>query len=494
MNPVYQFRYFGDGKWSDVTKEEFDRLSGSVTADDMRFRVLYTAPDMWVASNPIKAHEIGFDGPLFDAGRKLYKALNAREGDDEFRDWYDGDNIGHLLTDILNTAQATRAVADTAADAHPIAPLPADMIEARAQGRAEALAMLLQVDPDTFCSEYIVDGGSLPSGDRSEDWDSDKLRGLFRANDTVWSLLQAAQGEYWHNLSLREEAERNYARSKEADPLQRAGVGKPVAWVRKHPNGELSGDWLWNGVIEQVRKESGVWFPLGYLAAPSQQAAADEVAAVEVPTDREQILSEICKRTGFRVSKHALVDEISIFRMRTDDAVMLFSLASTVPRTSNAPIGEAAPVWYVKQIHEGSMPEFNKTDDWSDGPGGGIPLYSGGAAGVVASVHVPLVKGGLEVGEPVIEFARDFESQMDANPGKRFSLFATQPQAAPSELSEHAKIRTVALQLMAQAGFTRSNVAGDIMDSINPRAKNWVECAREIVQAIAAASPNGSGA
>ncbi|MBN3832906.1 hypothetical protein [Burkholderia sp. Ac-20344] len=46
-----------------------------------------------------------------------------------------------------------------------------------------------------------------------------------------------------------------------------ADAQEPVAWVRKHPDtGELSGDWLWNDAIEQCRKDSGVWFPLGFLA------------------------------------------------------------------------------------------------------------------------------------------------------------------------------------------------------------------------------------
>lgn len=54
-----------------------------------------------------------------------------------------------------------------------------------------------------------------------------------------------------------------------------AMAAEAVAWVRKHPDtGELAGDWLWDGVIEQCRKDSGVWFPLGFLDAP-QPAQAD---------------------------------------------------------------------------------------------------------------------------------------------------------------------------------------------------------------------------
>ncbi|KGX08109.1 hypothetical protein Y036_638 [Burkholderia pseudomallei] len=52
-----------------------------------------------------------------------------------------------------------------------------------------------------------------------------------------------------------------------------------VAWVRKHPDTRaLSGDWLWNDAIEQCRKDSGVWFPLGFLGA--RPALPEEPAAI----------------------------------------------------------------------------------------------------------------------------------------------------------------------------------------------------------------------
>ncbi|WP_046427849.1 hypothetical protein [Burkholderia vietnamiensis] len=104
--------------------------------------------------------------------------------------------------------------APTASNRASMVPTPPDVVAARAQGRAEALALLLDIDTDTFCSEYIVDGGSLPSGDRNEGWDASRLKALFRADDTAYSLMQAAEGEYWSNLALREEADRNYALSK----------------------------------------------------------------------------------------------------------------------------------------------------------------------------------------------------------------------------------------------------------------------------------------
>ncbi|MCO8325949.1 hypothetical protein ABEG10_23205 [Burkholderia cenocepacia] len=70
---------------------------------------------------------------------------------------------------------------------------------------------------------------------------------------------------YWH-------VGRKQAELESRSPAMAA---EAVAWVRKHPDtGELAGDWLWDGVIEQCRKDSGVWFPLGFLDAP-QPAQAD---------------------------------------------------------------------------------------------------------------------------------------------------------------------------------------------------------------------------
>ncbi|WP_175768469.1 hypothetical protein [Burkholderia cenocepacia] len=73
-------------------------------------------------------------------------------------------------------------------------------------------------------------------------------------------------------------------------PAQAASpTAEAVAWVRKHPDtGALSGDWLWNDAIEQCRKDSGVWFPLGFLDAPKPAQAdtlATEQATIPEPTD-----------------------------------------------------------------------------------------------------------------------------------------------------------------------------------------------------------------
>ena len=92
-------------------------------------------------------------------------------------------------------------------------PVPTDIMVARAQGRAEALAIILNLDAEEGLNDYT---GSHPIGDTGEygsHWDEGLLRELLRADDTAWSLMQEAEGEYWHNLGLREEADRLYARS-----------------------------------------------------------------------------------------------------------------------------------------------------------------------------------------------------------------------------------------------------------------------------------------
>lgn len=83
-----------------------------------------------------------------------------------------------------------------------------------------------------------------------------------------------------------------------------AQAAEPVAWVRKHPDtGELSGDWLWNDVIEQCRKDSGVWFPLGFLAAPPPPAPAS------APVDVEAMLRS-CVPGGDIVDPQLVCDNI----------------------------------------------------------------------------------------------------------------------------------------------------------------------------------------
>lgn len=62
-----------------------------------------------------------------------------------------------------------------------------------------------------------------------------------------------------------------------ASPTQSvAPVGaETVAWIRRHPDGTLTGEMLTDGAIEPVRKASGGWLPMG-LIAKKEPAARNE--------------------------------------------------------------------------------------------------------------------------------------------------------------------------------------------------------------------------
>lgn len=87
-------------------------------------------------------------------------------------------------------------------------PVPTTILEARAQGRAEALAILLRLDADCGLDDYTSNHPMGDTGDYSAEWNEAALRELFHADDSAWSLLLNAEGEYWNNLGLREEAQR----------------------------------------------------------------------------------------------------------------------------------------------------------------------------------------------------------------------------------------------------------------------------------------------
>lgn len=86
--------------------------------------------------------------------------------------------------------------------------------------------------------------------------------------------------------------------------------GEPVAWVRKHPDsGELSGDWLWDDVIEQCRKDSGVWFPLGFLFAPQAPSVSIPDGWMLVPKHRgTKPLAELIIAASLACVENRLMD------------------------------------------------------------------------------------------------------------------------------------------------------------------------------------------
>jgi len=76
------------------------------------------------------------------------------------------------------------------------------------------------------------------------------------------------EGPCERNISLQ-------LRASEAE--RRLAAAEPVAFVRRHPSGELSAEYLHANCIEEVRKRSGAWVPLYTAPQPAAQPAADGV-------------------------------------------------------------------------------------------------------------------------------------------------------------------------------------------------------------------------
>jgi len=101
----------------------------------------------------------------------------------------------------------------------------------RKQGRAEALAILMQLDPEGGIDKYT--GWSTPVGPEDEGaayWEEDKLRELFAADGALADMMDRAEAEYWKYLGMQDEAERakNFAANmhnsgKVREVLSRAG-------------------------------------------------------------------------------------------------------------------------------------------------------------------------------------------------------------------------------------------------------------------------------
>lgn len=55
--------------------------------------------------------------------------------------------------------------------------------------------------------------------------------------------------------------------------MSQVKMPEPVTWVRQHPDGALTAEFLENEVIEPVRKQSGAWKPL--ITTTQAEAYAD---------------------------------------------------------------------------------------------------------------------------------------------------------------------------------------------------------------------------
>ena len=84
----------------------------------------------------------------------------------------------------------------------------------RKQGRAEALTILMQIEPECGIDEYIGWRNSgAPEDEGSAYWNELKLRELFAVDGMLADMMDKAEGEYWRYLGMKDEAEhaKNFA-------------------------------------------------------------------------------------------------------------------------------------------------------------------------------------------------------------------------------------------------------------------------------------------
>jgi hypothetical protein len=87
------------------------------------------------------------------------------------------------------------------------------------------------------------------------------------------------------------------------DALDAAEQAEPVAWVRRHPDGTLTREYLSNIAIEDVRKRSGAWVPLYAVPVADQQSEEARELVIDWIEDaveyvNRQIMSPSLEREG----------------------------------------------------------------------------------------------------------------------------------------------------------------------------------------------------
>lgn len=77
--------------------------------------------------------------------------------------------------------------------------------------------------------------------------------------------------------------------------MSKVKMPKPAAWVRRHPDGALSAEFLEDAAIEPVRKRSGAWLPM------ITTGQAEAYAAVRV----REALEEAAQACEARIGQHS---------------------------------------------------------------------------------------------------------------------------------------------------------------------------------------------
>lgn len=99
-----------------------------------------------------------------------------------------------------------------ATESPPKDPTPEWVLKARAEGRAEFLAILLGEGAEDFCNDYVTSHPIADTGDYGSAWDLEKLRATFAVDDATYSYIDNVNGEWWsqqHEIeTLRDQLQR----------------------------------------------------------------------------------------------------------------------------------------------------------------------------------------------------------------------------------------------------------------------------------------------
>jgi hypothetical protein len=151
-------------------------------------------------------------------------------------------SVGELLEVTIDMPEWKVVRAALTQQASTSAPgAPADTLtplDYRAQGREEALAIILAEEPENPFSDYIGWGSSgAPEDEGASYWKEDKLRELLHIGDRKHDAYDRAEAAYWDALGTKEEAAREMAL------VERAPFYKPLSdFLAKHEAWDLMGD------------------------------------------------------------------------------------------------------------------------------------------------------------------------------------------------------------------------------------------------------------
>lgn len=119
--------------------------------------------------------------------------------------------------------------------------------EARAAGRAEAVAIIMQEEAEDPLGDCTVSSSFADTGDYDTNWSQEALNKKFNVGDSLFNMMAQAEEEYYHNMGLRGEAQRML--EAQTVSAQDAKDAERYQWLRHGDNDEIV---LQNGPVDMT--------------------------------------------------------------------------------------------------------------------------------------------------------------------------------------------------------------------------------------------------